>query len=53
MRVAEAAKYLEYANPDADVVVLNKECYNILLEKAKKFDRIMSICKEERKKDKK
>lgn len=40
MRVDELVKYLSYAAPDTDLVVLTRETYERLMHKAKALDTI-------------
>lgn len=41
MRVKEVIKYLVDADPDLDVVVMDRKTYDRLLRKAKKFDEVL------------
>ena len=40
MRAADIAKYLTYAAPDTDLVVLTRDTYERLMRKAKALDTI-------------
>ena len=40
MTTGDLAKYLQYANPNIEVVLLDREKYERLLRKAKAFDKI-------------
>ena len=46
MRAIEAAEFLSYAYPDLDVVVLTRDKYERLLEKAKALDAIKNNLRE-------
>lgn len=40
MTIGELKKYLDYANPDLDVVVLDRKIFDRIMRKAKAFDKI-------------
>lgn len=40
MTTGDLVKYLQYADPNIDLVLLTREKYERLLEKAKAFDKI-------------
>lgn len=41
MKVKEVIKYIVDADPDLDVVVMDRKTYDHLVRKAKKFDEVL------------
>mgnify|MGYP003307134093 CR=1 FL=1 len=43
MKIKEVKNYLEYADPNIDIMILTREQYDKLIRKAKYFDRLKEL----------
>lgn len=45
MKISEIRKYIEYADPELDVVVISKNKYEELLDKVRLLNRLLYVIK--------